>query len=312
MSCLSVRRINSLDKTMQKRILKGYIFVIISAVIFGCMPLMAKHIYADGVNSLTLVFLRNLFSLPVLAALALIEKRSLKISPRTFPKIGVISLFGYVLTPYLLFTSYDYMDSGAATVLHFVYPIAVILIELIFLKKGVSLGGIIGIALFANGLPLFYTPGASIGLVGSIISISSGITYAIYIVLISKLKPSDGGFTFCFYLALSASVVLFLIAIIAGQLAMPKSLIPWILCIVFGFAVNGGAMMLFQRGTLIIGGTKASILSALEPVTSLIVGAAFLSEDAGVLAVVGSALVILASIVIALFDKKDRIGKSKK
>ncbi len=39
-----------------KYLLKGYIFVILSALIFGLMPLMAKFIYAEGVNSITLVF----------------------------------------------------------------------------------------------------------------------------------------------------------------------------------------------------------------------------------------------------------------
>ena len=291
---------------MNKKILRGYVYVILSAIIFGCMPLMAKHIYADGVNSISLVFLRNLFSLPVLVVLALLESRSLKISPKAFPKLGIISVFGYVLTPYLLFTSYDYMDSGTATVLHFIYPIAVILIELIFLKKGITLGGIIGLVLFAVGLPLFYTPGASIGLVGSIISIASGITYAIYIVLIGKLRPKDGGFSFCFYLAIVATVILFLIALLTGQLSLPKSLVPWILSVVFGFVVNGGAMMLFQRGTFIIGGSNAAIISAIEPVTSLVVGAAFLSESVGFLAIIGSVLVISASIVIAVMDKNKK------
>lgn len=295
---------------MNKNLLKGYAFVIMSAVIFGCMPLMAKHIYADGVTSISLVFMRNLFSLPVLAMLAFLESRSLKISPRAFPKLAVISIFGYVLTPYLLFTSYNYMDSGTATVLHFIYPVAVIIIELIFLKKGITPGGIIGLILFVVGLPLFYTPGASIDLVGSVISIASGVTYAIYIVLISKLKPKDGGFTFCFYLAVLATIILFLIALITGQLQLPKSPIPWILSVVFGFVVNGGAMMLFQRGTFIIGGSNAAIISAIEPVTSLVVGAAFLSEDVGFLAIIGSILVISASIVIAVLDKNK--GKPSK
>lgn len=293
---------------MKFKLLKGYVFVIISAVIFGCMPLMAKHIYADGVNSISLVFMRNLFSLPVLAALSLWENRSLKIAPKNLPRVGIVSIFGYVLTPYLLFTSYDYMDSGAATVLHFVYPVAVILIELIFFRKGLSLGGIIGLSLFTVGLPLFYTPGVQIGLIGSIIAIVSGITYAIYIVLIGKLKPENGGFTFSFYLAIFATVTLFIIALATGKLSLPKSPLAWILSVTFGILVNGGAMMLFQRGTFIIGSSKAALISAMEPVTSLLVGAMFLSEHVGILAIVGSALLIGSSVAIAVLDKKKKSG----
>ena len=50
--------------------LKGYLFIIASAVIFGTMPLMASGIYDQGVNPMTLVLLRNLLSLPVLALMA--------------------------------------------------------------------------------------------------------------------------------------------------------------------------------------------------------------------------------------------------
>ena len=41
---------------MQKKYVLGYVYAVLSAVIYGCMPLMAKLIYADGVNSLTLSF----------------------------------------------------------------------------------------------------------------------------------------------------------------------------------------------------------------------------------------------------------------
>lgn len=33
---------------MQNKMVKGYIFSILSAVIYGLMPLMAKHIYNEG------------------------------------------------------------------------------------------------------------------------------------------------------------------------------------------------------------------------------------------------------------------------
>ena len=54
-----------------RKLIKGYIFVILSAVLYGLMPLMTTHIKADGANAYSLVFLRNALSLPALAALAL-------------------------------------------------------------------------------------------------------------------------------------------------------------------------------------------------------------------------------------------------
>ena len=42
----------------------GYFCVILSAMIFGCMPLGANFLYAQGVTPMTLVFLRNLLCAP--------------------------------------------------------------------------------------------------------------------------------------------------------------------------------------------------------------------------------------------------------
>ena len=61
---------------------------------------------------------------------------------------------------------------------------------------------------------------------------------------------------------------------------------------------------MFQQGTFYIGGAKAAILSTLEPITSLFVGMLVFGEAIGAQTAVGSALVILASILIARADMK--------
>ena len=88
-----------------RKLLKGYIFVILSAVLYGLMPLITTHIKADGANSYTLVFLRNALSLPALAALALAQQKTLKVPVREIPTIALAALLGCCLTPVLLYCS---------------------------------------------------------------------------------------------------------------------------------------------------------------------------------------------------------------
>ena len=104
------------------KLLRGYLFVIVSAVIYGCMPLMAKFIYEDGVNSMTLVFLRNFLALPVLLILALRQQKKLQFTAKALPSLCLIALLGCCVTPTLLFSAYSYIASGTATVFHFIYP----------------------------------------------------------------------------------------------------------------------------------------------------------------------------------------------
>ena len=120
---------------MNRKPMRGYLFAIVSAVIYGCMPLMAKKIYADGVNPMTLVFLRNALALPSLGALAFSREKFRAVPKAALPQIALLAFLGCTLTPILLFSSYNHMASGTATVLHFIYPAMVVLGGVVFLRK---------------------------------------------------------------------------------------------------------------------------------------------------------------------------------
>lgn len=286
--------------------IKGYIYVIVSALIFGCMPLMAKFIYAEGVNPLTLVLLRNCLSLPILYLLARISGNSLKITPKALPSVSMIAVMGCCITPVLLFMSYQYIATGTATVFHFIYPAVVVLPEIVFLKKRMKAGNLVSLLLCIIGICLFYTPGESISLLGSTSALLSGVTYAIYILLLSSFRFQEiSGFVFSFYVAAISSVLLLIFSLASGQLMLPVSLTGWLLSILFAVAVNVGAVVLFQRGTFLIGGQRASILSTVEPITGVVIGAAVFDEIIVLRTGIGVLFVIAASILIALFDMRN-------
>jgi len=73
--------------------------------------------------------------------------------------------------------------------------------------------------------------------------------------------------------------------------------------------VTTGAVVLFQQATFFIGGEKTSILSTLEPITSIIVGVLVFGEPVSGSVLLGSALVIAASVLIAVFDVKNKAGE---
>ncbi len=292
---------------MRKNMLIGYMYAILSAVIYGCMPLMAKLIYADGVNPMTLCLLRNVLALPILAVLSYKTQKTIRIPITVLPSIALLSILGCTLTPILLFSSYEHIASGTATVFHFVYPAVVVVIGILFLKKRVRIWNIISVLLCIAGISLFYTPGAELDLTGSILAFGSGITFAIYVALLAVF-PCDkvSGFLFTFYIAAVSSVIVLVICLMTSQLALPATLLGWGLCLFFAIVVSAGAVVLFQQSAFIIGGERTSILSTLEPVTSIVVGAVVFHEQIGVRVLLGSALVIFASLLIALADIRKR------
>ena len=167
-------------------LLRGYLPIIISAIIYGCMPLMANLIYDDGVNAMTLVLLRNLLSLPVLFLMATVTRQSFRTDLKCGLRSAAIGMIGCGLTPLLLFASYGFVSGGTAMVFHYVYPSVVLLLEILVLRMKTRWISVVAIIVCVLGIALFYDPAEGLDLAGSVLALSSGVTYAIYIVLLGK------------------------------------------------------------------------------------------------------------------------------
>ena len=283
--------------------IKGYLYAIVSAVIYGCMPLMAKKIYAEGVNPMTLVLLRNLLALPVLAILACVKGNGLKISVKALSSISAIALLGCCVTPVLLFSAYNFIPSGTATVFHFIYPALVVLVGMLLFGYSVGIGKILAVVLCLLGIVFFYDPSAVLNWQGSGLALLSGVTFSVYVLWLSRFSRENlSAMGFTFYTAAASSLIMLIACLLSGKLSLPNSAAGWCYCGIFAIAVTVGAVLLFQQGTFLIGGERTSILSTLEPITGVVIGAAVLQEALTWRTVVGSVLVISASILIALTD----------
>ena len=290
---------------MKRDMVKGYFFIIISAVIFGCMPLGAKLIYADGINAMSLVFLRNALSIPVLAVLTKRHFGTLAPPKGAGVEITMTALAGGFITPLLLFSSFHFIPSGTATVFHFIYPAATVLGGVLFLRDKIRRGPAICIVICTLGIALFYDPSAPIHPVGSALALTSGLTYAAYILLLSHTHYRQvSGFKFSLYVCTLSAAAMLVICLTTKQLTLPTKASVWVVSIIFSLVLSVGATVLFQKGALIIGGQRASILSTFEPITSLVVGFFAFHESVGFRTIIGSFLVILAAILIAIFDAK--------
>ena len=292
---------------MNKRdLVKGYVLVILSTFLFGCMPLITTYIYAQGVNPESVVLLRNLISLPVLALLAYRQSGSLRVPIKSVPVIALMSLTGCCLTPLMLYASYQYIATGTATVFHFVYPATVVLFGLVFLHKKTSAGALLSVALCVGGICLFYNPAEPLNWIGCSLALVSGMIYAVYVVLLSTFRyPEVNGFKLSFYVAVVCSAFLMAVCLIGDRLTLPVSITGWLLCALFAMLISVGAVVMFQQGTFLIGGVRASILSTVEPLTGVVIGVLAFHERITLGMGIGSVLVIVACILNAVVDAKE-------
>lgn len=285
---------------------KGYIAVIISGMIFGCMPLVAKIIFNNGSNPISLVFYRFLFTLPVLYLINKRENISMKVTKKELKLIIIVSIFGYSSTAVLLFLSYNYISTGLATTLHFVYPIFVTIGCILFFKEKLNFVKILCAILCTLGISLFLQDlSINNGLIGIVLSFLSGITYSFYMILIEKSSLRDiPPFKLTYYLCLVSSGILFIYSIITKTFTVQISLLGWILTVIFSIVVSVGAVTLLQVGINIIGSQSAAILSTFEPITSVLIGIVIFSEPLNLKIILGIVIIISSVILLAVENNK--------
>ena len=281
----------------------GYFFVILSAVIFGCMPLGANFLYAQGVTPMSLVFLRNLLSLPLLALLGS-RQGGLRISRDALREVGVAAFFGCWLAPTLLFSSYRYLASGMATVFHFAYPVIVVLGGFL-LRENVKKSALFCALLCSLGILLLFDPHGTVDPLGVTFALTSGVAYAVYILILGHFRHREvSGFRLSFYMAIVSMICTLILCLATGQLCLPQTPGGWGVAFLFSFAVSVGAVVLFQEGTFLIGAQRAAILSTFEPITSIFFGILFLNETLTPRILLGSAITLLAGVLITVTGRK--------
>lgn len=285
--------------------LKGYIAVIISAIVFGSMPLMAKTVYQEGGNPVTLSFLRFFLVLPVLAYFVNRNKKvGLGLTREEAKKLFLVGTLGYGTTALTLYMSYDYIASGIATTLHFAYPVLVILVYVILFKERASSIKMLSVSLTIVGIMFLNDSEANMNLMGFLLAFGSSVAYAFYIVYLDRsgLK-SMNSLKLTLYLCIMASGMIFLFGLFTGTLDFNMTPLGWGISTLLSILVAFLGVSFFQIGVALIGPQKTSILSTFEPVTSIIIGALLFNELISGRTIAGFASILAAVIIITAFDR---------
>ena len=161
-------------------------------------------------------------------------------------------------------------------------------------------------ALCSLGILLLIDPSGAVDPLGVALALTSGVTYAVYILLLAHFRHREVmGFRMTFYMALISAVCMFFLCLFSHQLCLPQTLAGWLAALAFSLMICIGAVMLFQKGTFLIGAQRAAILSTFEPITSIFVGILFLNETLTPRILLGSAITLVAGVFITLGGKKD-------
>ena len=276
---------------------KGYIYTALSAIIFGLMPLLTKIIIARGATSLTIPFFRVFYVTIVLFFVLKIKKIDLHLKKRDLLSVILTSIFGSGLTIIILNESYNYVDTGIATSLHFLYPLFVAILCCFFYGEKIKKKQILSLSFALIGIICFMSKGNG-SLFGYFLAIASGLTYAFYLVKMDKTGlVKMNVLKLSFYLALFTTIEIFTINLYMQEVVFKMDALSYGLLLVLALSSSFLATVLLQKGVLLLGSTRASFICLLEPVTSMIVGILWLNEALTFNKGLGSLAIIISLII---------------
>ena len=274
--------------------MKGKICLILSAFIYGVAPLLAKIAYGGGTNVMTLTFLRTFLTLPLLYIIMKIRGQSFRISVKDFYRITVLGLIGGTLTNLALYTAYDYISTGLATTLHFIYPLIIISASAFVYREHIKRVQLIAAALVTAGIATFASFGGA-DKTGVTLALLSGVFYSFYVVYMDY-SGIDGmdyiKLTFYLMIMMSAGTLVFGAATHTISFS-GMNVTGWAFSAFISLLVTAFALPLFQIGVRREGASTAGIVSAFEPITTLVMGAAFLGESMSAAQYAGAAAIII-------------------
>lgn len=293
--------------------IKGIIFALVSSGTFGLIPLLSIPVMETGMGAPSILFYRFLFSTLMMGGICLLKKESFKISTQHLTTIFALSLL-YAATALLLIFSYNYIPSGVATTIHFMYPILVSILMVIFFKERKSI-----ILIFAAILSLFgvillcWTGGEDVKLTGILIASLTIVTYATYIVGINQTKAGRINAEILTFYILLFGALIFLIfgATTTGLESIPntESFVRIFLLALLCTVVSDLTLVYAIK---LVGSTITSILGSMEPLVAVIVGIFYFSENFTFSSFCGIILIVLSVVlVISKSAKKQNQTKSE-
>jgi drug/metabolite transporter (DMT)-like permease len=269
---------------------RGLALVALSTVAYGILPILAKVAYAAGVATMPLLAWRYVIAAVLIALLERGEQPPLRTRLRLWA-IGSVFVFNSIA----YFRALEQIPASVTALVLYTYPVLVaFLAALVGVERLrwrallAALGAFAGCALTAGGAP----EGEPLPLSGVAWALLAALIYASYIVLSSRFGAGVPARVLALHLAQAAAVLCVVFALAGGGLSLP--LAPRALLAVAGIGVVSTvvAMTTFLAGMALVGPTRASVLSSLEVIVTLVLAFLFLGERLSPWQWAGAALIL--------------------
>ena len=285
-------------RTLSKNAIIGYPAGIITGITYGLNPLFAVPLMNNGASIESILFFRYTFAVVLLAAFLILTRQSFRITAR---QAGVLLALGllYTSSSIFLFEAYNYIASGLATTLIFLYPVLVAII-MVFLRVVPSWPVWLSIAATFGGVIIMTqgSGGDSLNPIGVALSLGSALVYALFIVIINRSKAiAQISNTLLTFYSLTVGAIVFWGKISFSEAPISAGITTgsdWLNLAGLALLPTIVSTATLAIATRNIGATKASVLGVFEPITAILIGTLMFGEPLTTNILLGIGIAIVA------------------
>ncbi|HET9912833.1 MAG TPA: DMT family transporter [Anaerolineales bacterium] len=279
----------------------GILLIAISAASFGTLAIFGRLLYADGLDTFTLLFLRFSFAAVTMTFILLLRKEPLPRGKILLQLIGMGAL-GYAGQSFSYLSAIKYASAGLVALLLYLYPMCVFMLSVIVLREKVTWIKIVALLLALAGTALTVDPAGG-QLTGILLAILSSVIYSIYIIVGTNIMKHVS--------AIQSSLVIFASAgvVFGGLMAVNGAHLPatgsgWLGIAGIVLVATVIPVTAFLAGLERIGPTNASMLSTLEPVVTVLLAGLIFNERLQPITILGGILILVAVILLTRSEVK--------
>jgi len=275
--------------------LTGILLIAISAASFGTLAIFGRLLYADGLDTFTMLFLRFSFAAITMASILLLRKEPLPRGKVLLQLIGMGAL-GYVGQSFSFLSAIKYASAGLVALLLYLYPMFVFILSVIILREKVTWVKIVALVLALIGTALTVDPAGG-QLIGILLAICAALVYSVYIIVGTNVMKHVSAIQSSLVIFASAGAVYGILMGVNG-VHLPTTNSGWLGIAGIVLVATVIPVTTFLAGLERIGPTNASMLSTLEPVVTVLLAGLIFGERLETITVLGGILILVAVILL--------------
>ena len=286
---------------MRNRKLIGTLAGIAAAVCYGTNPLGALKLYAEGMQTNSVLFYRFGLAWVIIAIVMLFRKESLKVTRQEFTALTGLGLL-FIVSSLTLYLSFHYMAAGVASTILFTYPVMTAVIMAVFFRERITWTTVCALVLSGVGVALLYWSdnAGTLSTIGVVLVLASALSYALYIILVNRSNLQMSSFKINFYVLFYCALGMVVYSLIAGlPLNLPQTATSWFYVGWLAIVPAIFALVLMVYAAKYVGSTATAILGALEPLTAVLIGIFVFSEPFTINLAIGIVLILGAVVIIS-------------